>query len=149
MEFVLKEVEEYSTIPDGEIVRAEVAKCEERESIFDDDNNPGVKKREVSFMFTIMEGEYVGRKVFGSTPTTFTTHPDCKLRVWVQELLGEDSLPSGFRFNTTMLEGLPCRLVVGAREGRPAHAGAAPKIKNYASDVMRDRVGAPSASEIF
>lgn len=131
-EFVLKEVEEFKPIPDGDILEAEVVNCEHRETPFDDENNPGQKKKEVSFRFKVTdEGEYNGRTVFGSTPVTFTSHPDCKLRVWVQELLGMDSLPGGFRFDTDTLIGLPCRIAVGAkeREGK--------STRNYVMDVLR------------
>lgn len=141
-EFVLKESEEFKTIPDGEILEAEVSNCEHRETPFDDENNPGQKKWEVSFRFQVKDGEYAGRTVFGNTPVTFTNHPDCKLRVWVQELLGLDSLPGGFRFDTDTLIGLPCRIAVGerVREGKPT--------KNYVMDVLRSS-NVKTAADIF
>lgn len=135
-EFVLEAAEEFLVIDDGEILAAEVVNCEHRETPFDDDRNPGKKKWEVSFRFKVTEeGDHLGRTIFGRTPVTFSTHPDCKLRVWVQELLGEDALPNGFKFDTDTLIGLPCRIAVGVSERKGADG--TPVRKNYVLDVLR------------
>lgn len=135
-EFVLEDVPEFEPIPDGEILEAEVSNVEIRDSFYEDEKNPGQKKKQVSFRFNITAaGEYAGRTVFGNTPMTFSNHSECKLRVWVQELLGEDVLPVGFKFDTEALIGLPCRLAVGARESTSQQG--AKKVKNYVADVIR------------
>jgi hypothetical protein len=135
-EFVLEDAPEYVAIPDGEILAAEVVNCEVREAPFEDRQNPGQKAKRVNFRFSITEaGEWQGRTIFGETPMTFSNHPDCKLRVWVQEILGEDDLPVGFKFNTDALIGLPVRLAVGVRERKAADGSMTQK--NFAADVIR------------
>jgi hypothetical protein len=146
-EYVLEETasDGVEAIPDGDILTAEIANCEERDSLFDDDKNPGTKRREVSFRFRITEpGEFYDRVVYGNTPTTFTTHSDCKLRMWVQEIMGVDDLAKGFRFNTETLLGLPCRVVIAQY---PKKAGG---VGNRVQDVFRASTSsAPLASDIF
>lgn len=145
-EFVLEEAEQFEAIPDGEILAAEVSNVEHRETPFEDERNPGKNRWEVSFRFKVLEeGPFYGRTVFGRTPTTFSSHPDCKLRVWVQELLGEDSLPSGFKFDTDTLIGLPCRIAVTMKE-KPGKDGT-PVKRNDVVDVLRP--SARSAADIF
>jgi hypothetical protein len=147
-EFVLQDTPDFETIPDGEILTAEVVNVEERDSFYEDERNPGQKKKQISFRFAITEpGEHAGRVVFGNTPTTFTNHADCKLRIWVQELLGEDELPVGFKFNTDALIGLPCRLAIGARE-RLGADGKTKVSKNFVADVIRANP-ARLANEVF
>lgn len=127
-EFVLEDSPEFEAIPDGTIAPAEVLQVERRTPPWED------AREEVSFKFLITDGEHEGRMVWGRTPTTFTNHPDCKLRVWVQELLGQRNLPVGFKFKPSNLEGVPCRIAVTAytKEG-----GDGTKVtKNYVSDVL-------------
>lgn len=137
MEFTLEDSPEFETIPDGEILAAEVSNVEIRDSFYDDEKNPGQKKKQVAFRFLITEpGDHQGRTVFGNTPTTFSNHSDCKLRIWVQELLGIDEVPVGFKFDTETLIGLPCRLAVGAREST-GRDGKTKTTRNFAADVIR------------
>lgn len=143
-EFVLQEVPEFDVIDDGDILEAVVDSCEERESKFFKDAN-GNPEMQVAFRFrVIQDGPFFDRVVFGDTPITFSTHSECKLRMWVQELLSEDSLPSGFRFNTDTLIGLPCRIVV------TQYTSKAGKKGNSVQDVLRAKgASAPLASEVF
>lgn len=138
-EFVLEETEaqEFEVIPEASIVTLEVVTVEDRETPWDiDENDPSLgKKHQVSFRFKVTEGDYSGRTLFGNTPTTFTTHPDCKLRAWVQEILGESALPTGFRFSTEVLEGMPVKGVVAHRFKTNADGSTTPK--EYISDVIR------------
>lgn len=143
-EFTLEEssTPEFTLIPDGEILDCEVVACEERETPFDDEKNPGQKQREVSFRFQVTDpGEYNGRTLFGRTPTTFNTNENCKLRLWVQELLGMDVLPEKFRFNTDTLIGLPCRVAVGVRTSKPSPQYPKGRTTNFAWDVLRQNSG--------
>lgn len=143
-EFVLQEVPEFDAIPDGEILEAILDTCEQRESRYfkNADDTPQL---EVSFRFRVIEdGDWFDRIVFGNTPTTFSTHSDCKLRMWVQELLSEDQLPVGFKFDTDTLVGQPCRIVVSQYKSKAGKAG------NSVQDVLRARTtSARLASEIF
>lgn len=143
-EFVLQEVPEFDVIPDQTIVEALLDSCDERESKFFF-NSDGTPQMQVAFRFRIVEdGPYFDRVVFGDTPTTFSTHTDCKLRMWVQELLAEDALPAGFRFNTDTLVGLPCRIMVAQYETKAGKKG------NKVQDVFRAKSGSvPLADEVF
>lgn len=146
-EFVLEDAPEFVPVPDGEILAAEVVNCEVREAPFEDRQNPGQKAKRVNFRFSVTEpGDYQGRTIFGETPMTFSNHPDCKLRVWVQEILGEDDLPVGFKFNTDALIGLDVRIAVGARERKAADGSV--QYKNFAADVIRAST-VRTAEEIF
>ncbi len=151
-EFVLEESAGFELIPEGEVLAAEVIACEQRETPFDDEKDiPDAqregrevkKQKEVSFRFQITEpGDYYGKHVFGKTPTTFSTNENCKLRQWVQELLGMDKLPEKFRFNTDTLVGLPCRVSVSQRTSKPSAANPRGKTTNYVFDVLRINSGA-------
>lgn len=149
-EFVLEESTDYTLIPEGEVLAAEVTDCEVRETPFDDEKNPGVKQKEVSFRFQVTEsGEYYGRTVFGRTPTTFSTNESCKLRQWVQELLGMDKLPEKFRFNTDTLIGLPCRVSVSQRTSKPSQQYPKGRTSNYVFDVLRANGGGTRIEDPF
>jgi hypothetical protein len=149
-EFVLEEGQEFALIPEGEVLAAEVIACEVRETPFDDEKNPGQKQKEVSFRFQITEqGDYHARHVFGRTPTTFNTNDACKLRQWVQELLGMDKLPENFRFNTDTLIGLPCRVSVAQRTSKPSTANPRGKTSNYVFDVLRVNSGSLLVDDPF
>ena len=140
--FQLEESQPFDVIPEDEVLAAVVESCEERETPWE--RPDGSKAVQISFRFLITEGQYAGRTIFGNTPTTFTTHPDCKLRIWAQELLGQDKLPAGFKFDTDDLVGLPCRVVIGNR-ARKAKDGSE-VVRDFVSEVLR----APSAdSTIF
>jgi hypothetical protein len=115
-EFELEDSPEFVAIPEGEVLEAEIVSAEVKESPFwkDQNDHSKGKQQQVGFKFRIVEsGEYEDRVIFGNTPTTFTSHPDCKLRVWVLEILGEDEFPLGFRFNTDNLVGMFVKVVVG------------------------------------
>jgi len=132
---------DYMPIPDGEILPAIVEKVEKRQTPFDvDRDDPSKGKRwEVSFTFIIDEGnDFEGRKVFGNTPTTFTTHPDCKLRRWLQELLNiEGDMGAGHEVNLSDFVGVSCRVQVAAKKRDDG------TTKNYVAEVVRPGVTAP------
>lgn len=110
--------EEFPVIPENAVLAAEIVDCKERETMWDIDKEDPTKgkQREVSFRFRITEdGDWYNRQVFGRTPTTFSTHPDCKLRVWVQEILDFDELPADFEFEPEDLVGMTTRVLIGNR----------------------------------
>lgn len=172
MGYTLKEAEKYDTIPEGVVLEAEVVKATEKDSFFDvDQDRPELgKQREVSFRFRITddaeyaneEGELVsffGRQLFGRTSTTFSNHPDCKLRIWVQEILGVDSLDVGFDLadeenddgtkDLVTLEGLPVKVVVGHYQPKkPAADGSMKPPVAQVTDLIRIG-GFGDASETF
>lgn len=123
---------EYSIIPDGEILNAELVKIEEQVKPWKDSDGKDIVR--LNFTFLIKGGEYEGRKVWGDTSTSFVNHPDCRLRCWAQELIGQE-LPEGFRLNTDALVGERCRVVVGVREWTDKNTQEQ-KQKNYVRDVM-------------
>ena len=149
MAFTLTKAEEIQAIPANEVLAAEIVTCEERETPFwiDDKDHSKGKQRQVSFWFRITEdGEYYGRNLFGNTPTTFSTHPDCKLRIWVQEVLDMDSLPEGFEFEPSDLEGLPVKVVVGNRP--KTNQDGSVTQKDFVEQVIR-LSGPSDAIEVF
>lgn len=131
---------EFEVIPADTILAATIEECEVKESPFDiDDKDPSKgKKKQVSFKFRVSEGEeFANRVLFGNTPTTFTKHPDCKLRVWIQEILAQDSLADNFAFDTDDLVGMRVKVIVGNRPKK--NADGTTGVRDFASDVIRIR----------
>ena len=124
MEYTLGEstFEEFETLPADTILETTVQAVEQRTSPFwvDENDQSKGKREEVSFRFQVTSGEHQGRVFFGNTPTYFDASPNCRLRVWVEEILGVDELPVGFKFDTDDLIDLPVKIVlgVGAKKGK-------------------------------
>jgi hypothetical protein len=140
--FTLQESEQsdFEVIDEGETVLAEVVRCEVRETPFwvDENDQSKGKQQEVSFRFSVVSGPHKGRTLFGRTPTTFTSHPDCKLRAWVQEILGSDNLPVGFSFDPSDLETLQVNVIVGHRPKK--NADGTTSVREFVSSVKRVNV---------
>lgn len=135
MSYELTEAPVFEAIPENTIVEADIEQVEERETPFwiDDNDHEKGKQRQVSFKFRVTgPEEYKGRILFGNTTTTFSNHPDCKLRVWVQEILGVDQLPLGFKLDLGQLEGAPIKVVVGNKTKKAADG----------TDIVKDRADA-------
>lgn len=141
---VLEEVVERPKIPDGEVLQAEVLEVKRQTKPWKDDDGKDVEK--ISFKFKITEdGPYKDQFVWGETSTAFNSGSECRLRIWVQELLGEDDLPKGFKLDlgSGLLDGLSCRVAIGQRQNQTTK-----KVYVFVSDVMRsNRV--PTAAEVF
>lgn len=146
--YELSDAPVFEAIPVDTVLEAEVDKVEERETPFwiDQNDESKGKQRQVSFKFRITDAEHSGRVLFGNTPTTFSNHPDCKLRVWVQEILGVDTLPLGFKLDLSQLEGAPIKVVVGNRSKKAADGSEV--VKDFVSDVIRV-TGFVDASDVF
>lgn len=144
MELRLEETKMPDAIPDGTVLPAVVETILERESPFKKDD--GSTQMEVNFRFRVTSGEYKDRVLFGTTPTTFSTDPRCKLRVWVQEIMGMDELPANTKVDTDHLQGLTCNIVVAERFSKGAD-GKTLVSKNRVQDVKRD--GPVTAEEPF
>lgn len=104
-------VESSFTPPEeGKVYDALIESVQKRETPFWEDREDwereqrgetplGKKQQEINFKFMLDDtaGEHAGKTVYGSTPTWFDTTPNCKLRRWVQEILGVDEdLPEGY-----------------------------------------------------
>jgi hypothetical protein len=112
---------------------AEVTAIAEKEAKFKADDGSVKMRVEFSFVITEPDLAWDGQRIWGDTPTTFTTNPDCKLRAWSTEILG-DELGPGFALDTDLLVGMPCRIVVGAREYQQNNMD---KVHNFVKDVIR------------
>lgn len=127
----------YTLIPDKTMLAAEVLDVKTKVAPFKD-KETGAEVRQVEFKFQVTEpGDYDEKYVWGKTSTSFVDHPGCKLRSWVSELLGADSLPSGFTFNTDDLLDLECRIIVGVRSW--IDKDNVTQERNFVSDVLRDK----------
>jgi len=101
----------FPVIPDGRILNVEVEICEVRP--FDEAFRKKYEvedTHEVSFRFRVQDGEFEKRVLFGSTS------PYCeegsKLYDWSKEIMGKDSLPEGYVWDSDQLTGLRCRIQV-------------------------------------
>lgn len=102
-----------AVIEDGEIYPARLVQTTVKERKFRDEPEP-VKR--VNWRFQIeSDDEQDGRDVWGETSTRFVTHPDCRLRVWSEALIGQ-RLPTGYRLDLDTLNDRRCRIIVGKRE---------------------------------
>lgn len=120
----------FDPIPNNEIVRAEVVEVKLDEKPQQFVSGPDDTHR-VSFHFKVTEGSYKNRHLWGNTATWFTDSPKCKLRLWVQEILGVTELPEGFNLDLDSLKGRQVRLLVGNREKKDGSIG------DFVSQVIR------------
>lgn len=134
-ELVDSENREYALIPEGTIVPVRVDEVSKKMS--------SAGNERINFKFVVTEGEFNDQWLWGSTPTTFSNNPDCKLMSWVRELLGGGDLPVGFKVSKRSLEGLEGRAVVSQY---PNHEGV---MKNGVNAVLRPKAAAPSSSGPF
>lgn len=149
MSYELTEAPVFEAIPQDTVVEAEIEQVEERVTPFDiDKNDPSKgKQKQVSFRFRVTgPSEYEGRVLFGNTTTNFSNHPDCKLRVWVQEILGQDQLPVGFKLDLEQLEGAPIKVVVGNKPKK--NADGTESVRDFADQLIRV-TGFVDAGDVF
>lgn len=120
---------DFEPLPDRAILDVEVVKVEEREKpewmIYD----PEVTT-EVSFRFRVVGGKYDRRNIWGTSATFFNFSPKCRLRIWVQGILGLDELPEGFELDLDALTGKRCRVLVGNRTNKNGD------VKDFVQDVF-------------
>ncbi len=108
--FELEESDFAGFIEDDTVMSAECVQIEQRNAPWETDN--GIPDKRISFKFVITEeGPHQGRFLYGETPTTFVSNPNCRLYAWAQEILGSD-LPPGYKLDTDVLLGEGCRVVV-------------------------------------
>lgn len=84
-------------------------------------NDDGSPVKRVEFVFSLQgednqfidrEGKPRQRRVYGSTSTTFSNSPNCRLRAWVTELMAANELPVGFQLDLDDLRDMPVRVIL-------------------------------------
>ena len=114
----MQAAEEFLTLPEDAIVQVVVKEITDRE-VPGRDGKDGWTS--LSFRFTILEvpsylgdqyDSLIGSTIFGSVSAKLTSHPDNKLRQWIEALLDMELEP-GFEFDTEMLVGRKARAVIG------------------------------------
>lgn len=124
------------------IVTGDLVDIKEKIAPFTEDDGSEIRR----FEFTFRLPEYNNQRVWGETPLTFSTHPDCKLRAWVQEILGGNELPAGFRVNTDDLKDIKgLRLRLGYRKYFSKKENKNKEI-NPVVDVLHARSSVASSS---
>jgi hypothetical protein len=88
-------------------------------------------EQEVSFHFKVVGDDHTNRHLWGSARPVLDKSDNCRLRIWTQEILGVNSLPEDFVFDTDQLAGLQARVVVGTRVAKDG------TTKNKVLDVLR------------
>lgn len=126
---------EYTPAPHNSVFEAEVLEVKVEDSPWTDDQT-GEKKQQMSFKFKVVEpGDFEGRWFWGRTSTWFSEDARSKLRQFVQAILDEDVLPSGFVLDTDNLEGQRCRIIVHAKE----KADGSGRMVNWVQEVRPTR----------
>ena len=123
----------WTPIEDNTVLVAELIEVKHVTKNFKDESGKNVEK--MQFTFRVEDGEFVNRRVRGETSTFFTNHKNCKMRVWVEELLASE-IPVGFRLDTDALVGLKARILVGKKVA-PRLDGTGEWVDNFIKDVMR------------
>ncbi len=118
----------WEAIPVPNILECEVVKVEEREKPEWAIRDPEVTT-EISFRFRVISGDYEKRNLWGNAAPFFNFSPKCRLRLWVQAILGVDELPEGYQLNLEELAGKRCRVTVGNRTNKDD------VVKDFAQDV--------------
>lgn len=115
----LEEVEEFVALPEDSVITAKIEKVE-LETV---NGRDGATWEKVAFKFKILSVDLVGdggdpadyamlpgSPIFGGVSARFTTHPDNKLRQWVEAILGMQLTP-GFDLDLDSLVGRKVRCV--------------------------------------
>lgn len=128
---------DWVAIPDNTFLEAEVLNIKTVTKPFTDkETGEPVQRVEWEFKVTDESSEFKGRRVKGETSTNFTKHPDCRMFMWVQEILGTTDLPDNFNFNTEDVIGASCIVLVGLKE-KPRKDGKGIWSDNSVKDVQR------------
>ena len=86
---------------------------------------------EFNFRFRVQDGPYAKRVVFGSAKAEWDDGPGCRLRLWAQEIMGVDSFPADYQFDSDHLIGQRCRITIKNYPKRDGSTGES------AADVLR------------
>lgn len=137
MILTLEESNYAGPIPEDSILAARVTAVAQKKQPFKEDDGSDVYKMEFSFVIEDPNSDFDGTRIWGTTPTRFNNHPDCKLFSWTQELLVTE-LSAGFNLDTENLVGQRCRAVIGLRE---YEQDGQTKTRNFVKDVIRPSEG--------
>lgn len=138
-EFVLAESAgsqdgEFTPIPDGTFVDAELVAVEATtHKYFKEDN--GDPKKVVNFEFRILDGEYKNRRVWGNTSQIFSSNENCKLKLWTEALLGVDELAPGFKLKLGDLVGQKAGVMIDLQTWNDKTTQEE-RSRNQVSDVL-------------
>lgn len=139
------EESDFVPLEEDDVYEAEVvAVTHKKENFQDKETGKDVYKYEFKFLIDDETSAWDGKNIYGKTGEKFTTHPDCRLYQWVQEILGAQLEP-GFEVDTDELIGNRCRIVIGIKE---YEKDGQPKTYTHVKDVMRRR-GAMSGEQPF
>lgn len=119
----------FDPIPENTIVDVEVVSVELRDKPEWAIRDPDVTQ-EVSFRFRVVSGQYEKRNLWGNAAPFFNFSPKCRLRIWVQGILGVDELPEGFELDLPSLTGRRARVLVGNRKNKQD------EVKDFVQDVF-------------
>lgn len=148
---------DFPAIPEGQILNVEVIEVELRDRPEWAIRNPDDETKEVSFRFRVVDGEYAKRNLWGTTMPWFNFSPKCRLRIWVQGILGVDELPEDFELKLnevydankritkqlfTDLGGKRARILVGNRVNQKTG-----EIRDFVQDVFPAETS-PAVAEV-
>jgi len=122
---------EWPVIPEKSLVECEVVEVRKRELSPEFRAKYSIRDEfEINFHFKVIEGEYENSRIFGTAKPYLDDSDGCRLRFWLQEILGVNALPADyvFRLNEDGVAddrtGLRCRVLVKNRtkgDGTKAH----------------------------
>lgn len=125
----------FEMIPEGTIVAAKVESIEMKTLDFGD---------RLNWKFEILEPQWEGYKVNGSTSLKFTIDPPSKFYEWAVQLLGR-TFELGESVDTDDLIGLPCRIEI---EHKP-DAQDPERMWMRAGTVIAPRQNTKTAEDVF
>jgi hypothetical protein len=99
--------------------------------------------KEVEFVFKLDSADDHGDLVCGDTSTRFDDHPNCRLRKWVEAILGVQ-LSTGDEIDSDSLIGRRCRVVIGEPEWKDNEIRIGNRVRSVRS-FMDDPVTVDAA----
>lgn len=109
---------------------------------------------EFKFHFKLTGGDYKNRHFWAEAEAEISDWDKCRLRLWLQEILGVNELPESFTISDdpadlVQYSGLPCRIRISQYESQKYN-----EIRNSVDDVIGPRPSqlntqAVSAEETF
>ena len=145
------EKKDFPVIPKDTVLDVEIKRCELRQ--VDKARTPWkTADQEVVFAFESRnEGEFKKRWLWLDVPAVLDNSPNCKLRLYLQSILGIDSLaeafPGGLDFDPDDYVGMDCQVRVGTYFSKKKQT-----IENCVDDVLPASVSATGTTfseEVF
>jgi hypothetical protein len=66
---------------------------------------------EFNFQFKVLDGDYKNRKIWGNAQALWY-EGNCRLRLWAQAIMGVETFPDDYEFDSEHLVGQKCRVTV-------------------------------------